>query len=44
MNKILAWIIKLTLGVELGCDICHRIFMTEKGKNIHRASHKKGSK
>ena len=31
---------KLSFGIDLKCDKCGRIFETERGKNIHRASHK----
>lgn len=40
MKKLYAWLMKLTFGIDLKCDVCGRLFKTERGKNIHRASHK----
>ena len=39
MKKLHAWLMKLTFGIDLKCDKCGRVFETERGKNIHRASH-----
>lgn len=40
MKKLYALLMKLTFGIDLKCDRCGRVFTTERGKNIHRASHK----
>lgn len=39
--NLYAKLIKLLWGIDLQCDFCKRTFKTERGRNIHRASHKR---
>lgn len=39
MKNLYAYLIKTFFGVDLKCDICGRVCKTERGKNVHRASH-----
>jgi hypothetical protein len=43
MKKLHAWLMKLSFGIDLKCDLCHppTYWKTERGKNIHRASHRR---
>ena len=42
MKKLHAWLMKLSFGIDLKCDLCHppTYWKTERGMHIHRASHK----
>jgi len=43
MKKLHAWLMKLTFGIDLKCDLCHppTYWKTERGMHIHKASHYK---
>jgi len=41
MKKLYSWLIKKLWNIDSQCDKCGRVFTTERGKNIHRASHLK---